>query len=207
MRQSVEFTRTLIIAYRRWSDGAIKDANVLDYGAGWGRLTRMLLQYVSDERVYACDAWQPSVDLYNGLGFRRLCDLVKTVPTTLPYEPERFDLVWMFSVLTHLPATAADAVMRELATVVRRGGLLVVTIRPLDFWRANPLVSGRVEPAVVVERHLRKGFAHIPHPTIPEWGDCSMSLDYMAERWPEWRILASEDNWTHQVKVFLQRPL
>jgi hypothetical protein len=205
MRQSVDFARTLTIAYPRWTGAAIKDATVLDYGAGWGRLTRMMLQYVSDDRVYACDAWQESVDIYNSLGFRRPCDLVEAVPTTLPYDLEAFDLVWMFSVLTHLPATAADSVMRALAAVVKKSALVVVTIRPVDFWRANPLVRGRVDAAALVEQHLREGFVHVPHPANPQWGNCSMSVDYIAERWSEWRLLATEDNWTHQVKVFLQR--
>ena len=111
----------------------------------------------------------------------------------------------MFSVLTHLSSTAADAIMRVLTSVVRKNGLLVVTVRPLGFWRTNPLVSDGIDAETLIEQHRLTGFAHSPHPNWPHWGDTSMSLDYMTERWPEWRIVGSEDNWTHQVSVFLQR--
>jgi SAM-dependent methyltransferase len=180
------------------------EATVLDYGAGWGRLSRMLLQFVPDCRVYACDAWRPTVDIYNSLGFRRACDLIDPIPTGLPYEEGQFDLAWMFSVLTHLPAEAARAVMQTLRPVVSPRGLLVITIRPLSFWRTNPIVGDGVDPDRVIDQHLREGFAHVPHETVQNWGNTSISLDYIAERWPEWRVVATEDNWTHQVRVFLQ---
>jgi SAM-dependent methyltransferase len=204
MVQSVEFVRTLSVAYPRWSGAGIEDATVLDYGAGWGRLSRMLLQFIPGDRVYACDAWKPTVDIYNSLGFKRPCDLVAPVPTNLPYNRGQFDLVWLFSVLTHLPAEAADAVMRALHGVVAPSGLVVLTIRSPSFWRANPLVAADIDVDAIVEQHRSSGFAHVPDATAPNWGDTSMSPEYITERWPEWRVVATEDNWTHQVKVFVR---
>ena len=203
MRQSVDFARLVVRGYERWVGVALEDATILDYGAGWGRLSRMFLKWVPDERVFACDVLVDAVDLYNSPGFQRSCDLVQTVP--VPYDHESVDLVWMFSVLTHLSSTAADAIMRVLTSVVRKYGLLVVTVRPLGFWRTNPLVSDSIDAETLIEQHRLTGFAHSPHPNWPHWGDTSMSLDYMTERWPEWRIVGSEENRTHQVSVFLQR--
>ena len=206
MKQSVDFIKYVKSSYERLIGRPLKDAVALDYGAGWGRLTRMLLQFIPDERVHACDAWASTVDLFNELGFRLRCDLIAPVPQSLPYNADQFDLAFLFSILTHLPEESANAVLQSLHRIVKPDGLVVVTIRPFVFWRENPLAKNAgADPEKMVNEHLERGFAHLPHKSAANWGDTSISIDYFALHWPQWRILGTEDNWTHQVKILLQK--
>lgn len=206
MKQSVEFTEAMRRLYESWHGRPLREATVLDYGAGWGRLTRMLLRFVPEDRIRACDAWPQTVDIFDGLGFRFPCDLVEPVPRSLPYERDSIDVAWLFSVLTHLPADASAAVMGALLPVVRPGGIVIATIRPEGFWRTNPLVKERGATDELVAAHRRDGFAHLPHPTAPVWGDSSMSVEYAMEHFAPWEIVATEDNSSHQVRIVFRRP-
>jgi SAM-dependent methyltransferase len=206
MRQSVEFTEALRRLYESWTERPLHDARVLDYGAGWGRLTRMLLQFVPEDRIRACDAWRPAVDIFDGLGFGLACDLVDPVPAALPYPPESIDLAWLFSVLTHLPADAAEAVMTALSRVVAPGGVVIATIRPEGFWSSNPLVTERGASEEMIQAHRRDGFAHLPHPSAPVWGDSSMTVEYAAEHFRPWQVVTTENSASHQARLVLRRP-
>lgn len=201
MELSVYFIESIKKIYEEYTGQSLADATVLDYGAGWGRLTRMMLQYVPGEQVHACDADMKSVDLYNSLGFESPAIKVPTSPTELPYATGYFDLVWLYSILTHLSADFADAVMSSLHRVVKPGGLLLVTIRPSSFWTENALVDN--DPAIeeMVAEHERNGFAH--RAQSPYWGDTSMSVDYMQRKWPQWKVVKVKDDVKHQVEVYL----
>ena len=189
--------------YQYLTGRSLRDSAVLDYGAGWGRLTRMILQFVPEINVYACDADPKSVALFNSLGFKTRCVQVPTCPESLPFADEQFDLIWLWSVLTHLPAKATDAVMKSLHRILKPGGLLLITIRPIEFWRDNPLVSHKSEAELMVEEHKNNGFAHLAE--SPHWGDTTMSLEFIERTWPQWEVIKTEDDKDHQVKVYLKR--
>lgn len=197
----IVFSETSRHVYESITGKSIADARVLDYGAGWGRLTRMMLQFIPNNKVFACDADAKSVDLFNSLGFETQCIKVPSVPHELPFEPNFFDFVWLWSVLTHLPEEAADAVMCNLYNVVKPDGVLLVTVRPSSFWEENPLVAELSDKDALLDSHELTGFAH--HHQNPYWGDTSMSFDYMKRKWPQWSIVKFEDDGGHQVRVYL----
>jgi hypothetical protein len=89
--------------YTKITGKAFENATMLDYGAGWGRITGLALHTVPPENVYACDADPKSVDLFNSLGFPMECRKVSVMPDYLPYDLNTFDLIWLYSILTHLP--------------------------------------------------------------------------------------------------------
>ncbi len=175
---TVTFVRAVRGVYESASGTDLKDATVLDYGAGWGRFTRLMLQIIPDERVFAADI-PPSADLFDSLGFFNPCLRVDSIPTRLPVEDARFDLIWMYSVLTHLPLASADAVMNVLRRVVRPDGLLAITLRPIEFWH-------RLGDAAMAAQHEATGFAH--RSLSKGWGDTSISLEFLRQRWPAWVV-------------------
>lgn len=203
MKRSIDFSKGTKESYETLTGQFLRDANVLDYGSGWGRLTRMMLQFIPASHVHACDADPKSVALFNSLGFETECIKVPITPSVLPFAPDSFDFIWLYSVLTHLPADAANAVMNSLLRVIKPGGLMFITTRPTNFWTDNPLVADKPNATSMIEEHKRKGFAHLAQ--SPHWGDTSMSIEYIERTWPQWSIVKTEGEELHQVGVYLAR--
>jgi SAM-dependent methyltransferase len=95
---------------------------ILDFGCGCGRVTRRLAELPgavlgSDFNAEAI-AW-----CRENLPFARFEHNGLAPP--LPYPSESVDLVYAFSVLTHLPVEVQHAWMEELARILRPGGLLL----------------------------------------------------------------------------------
>ena len=103
--------------------------NVLDFGCGVGRVLRWLQPLMSRARIAGSEideaaiAWirehYPDVEMAavtnNGL-------------PPLPFDDERFDLVLMYSVFTHLDVSYQDAWLAELQRLVQPGAILLVSI-------------------------------------------------------------------------------
>lgn len=100
---------------------------VVDFGSGWGRITRMLLARLPSQRIYALD-----VDH----------DMTALVNTTLPgvnamtIRPEPPTVIGTaaaggavaFSVFSHLSGPAHEAWAGELGRIVAPGGFAAVTV-------------------------------------------------------------------------------
>lgn len=209
LAQSIDFVTAIDRACQRWLGHGIQGC-VLDYGCGWGRLLRLLPWYIDPHQLYGIDAWGPSLELcrqHGCLGHIMRCD---EIPQGLPCNGP-FDLVYAFSVFTHLSARTADAVLNALHPRVAADGLLVITIRPPGYWDVHQGWREGYTRASLLQCHHREGFAFMPHYREPvsgelTYGDTSMTLEYIERQWPQWRILGTDHNpsdpW--QILVFLQ---
>lgn len=106
---------------------------VVDFGSGWGRITRMLLAHVHPSAVYALD-----VDL-------QMTALVgTTLPgvnamTVAPMPPTVFgdgiaDVVLAFSVFSHLAPVAHVAWASEFGRISTRGAMVFLTLLDVQFF-------------------------------------------------------------------------
>jgi SAM-dependent methyltransferase len=110
---------------------------VLDFGCGCGRVLRWLRDIPAELRGADFDgdaiAW-----CRKNLSFAKF-ERNRLAPP-LSYEPESFDLIYVFSVLTHLPVKLQHDWMREFGRLLRCGGFLLVSTH------GEPYVS-RLTPA------------------------------------------------------------
>ncbi|MBX9702063.1 MAG: class I SAM-dependent methyltransferase [Acetobacteraceae bacterium] len=106
--------------------GGVRVGSVLDFGAGAGRVTRWLraqwpmarlaatdlrgadLEFCAAE--FGCDTWLSGTDI-----------------ATLA-APRRYDVIWAGSVLTHLAAPVAEALLAKLLSWTRPGGIVVASL-------------------------------------------------------------------------------
>ncbi|MEO8394185.1 MAG: class I SAM-dependent methyltransferase [Chloroflexota bacterium] len=99
---------------------------VLDFGCGVGRVTRHL-KPLSNWEIHGCDynsaliAW-----CQKHLTFATF--KVNQLAPPLPYSDAQFDLIFAFSVFTHLDEKLTHSWIRELARVLRPGGYLVFSV-------------------------------------------------------------------------------
>ena len=138
-------------------------------------------------------------------------DLVAEVPRDLPFEGVTFDVVYAFSVLTHLSERTAAAVLRAIRRRIAPGGLLALTVRPLEYWSVQPWFPEGTTAADMRALHQTQGFAFIPHHREPvegeaTFGDTSVSLEYIRRQWTEWTLAghAVNDEDPYQLVVFLK---
>ena len=194
LRLSCAFVRTTESAFLRLTGRALEEATVLDYGCGWGRLLRLMYRFCPPERIYGVDASEEALAICRAtrlLGNLARCDYV---PRTLPFEGLTFDLVYAFSVFTHLSEKTAGAVLAAIRRRIRPDGLFVATVRPVEYWSVHPRYPPATTPDQMRARHAERGFAFIPHNIAPidgdvTYGDVSLSLRYVREHWREWDLV------------------
>lgn len=174
----------------------LDEARVLDFGCGWGRLTRFFARDAMPGRLFGCDPTPGILDICAETGVPG--DLRRTdfVPRSLPFE--NLDLVFSFSVFTHISESAHRACLEAIHAALAPGGIAVITVRPPAYLDHDPLM----EPA---RRHLSADYASrelkeprylfVPHPIDdghPQYdegemtyGDTVISLPYIEENWTD----------------------
>jgi SAM-dependent methyltransferase len=113
----------------RWKKYGLRlgaQSNVLDFGCGWGRYARMFLHDVPGSHIWLADSWDGPLDICRETGVPGQRIRVQPMPPS-PLPSNRFDLVFAYSVFSHLSPVAHLAWRTELARCTKRGGIVFVT--------------------------------------------------------------------------------
>lgn len=186
LRQSLAFVRVLSAV----AGDALCSGPVLDYGVGWGRLSRLLLKYVPVNDLKGVDAFEGSLELGRECGLPHSLSLVSTRLN----EGElggSLSLIYAFSVFTHLEPDAFTHNLRRLVDALRPGGRLVVTVRPPEFWS-----SPRMNPDQEERPPFAQGVLHVPG-SWRDYGDTIVTSDWMEEQMLSCGLIDLETEWNH----------
>lgn len=194
LKQSLTFVRAVWYFYERFSKSALSDAEVLDYGCGYGRLLRLMLYFCNPEKLTGLDPWDKSIELCRAARIPANLAVSDYLPTSLPVSGRTFDLVYAFSVFTHTSLRATKTALTALHAVTKPGGLLVATIRPIEYWDVEQQLD-QAEHVFLTSCHQEQGFAFSPHNrnTVDgdiTYGDTSVSPDVFAKLVPGWILIA-----------------
>lgn len=122
LRQIVDWRYGGFGAFRE-SGANGKSGAMLDFGSGFGRLTRFLVREIDPSRLWVADIVPEAVAFQRErFGVRGL------VSASRPEElrcSERFELVWVGSLFTHLPEARFRPWLERLLALTRPEGLLV----------------------------------------------------------------------------------
>jgi SAM-dependent methyltransferase len=126
---------------------------VLDFGCGAGKVIARLRG--TGPELHGCDIHGPSI-AWLGATYPDLHVRHTGFDPPLPYPGGHFDLLWAWSVLTHLDADRQAAWIREWARILRPGALLLATYNSAAQLERVSAGEGR-DPQPGLERLERDG--------------------------------------------------
>jgi SAM-dependent methyltransferase len=126
LRSGAESLLMFDLAARKHSGKSLGDfTSILDFGCGAGRLLRFIEQKHS---IDGCDI-HPDLVEYCRYAFPRANFYQNDLNPPLKFDSGSFDLVYSFSVFSHLSLVAEEAWLAELARVGRAGCLYLLTVQ------------------------------------------------------------------------------
>ena len=176
-------------------------STVLDFGCGWGRLMRFFLRDVPWPQLFGFDPWSVAIELCRSTGVYGQLLKTNLLPPSICKEGS-FDLIYAYSVFSHLSEKAAKAWIVELGRLLKPGGLLIVTTRGQNFLHhlrtlhANPsrnsheerLISALPDPEALQEAMSAGHFFFTPSGASEDlgrdtYGHAAVPESYMARNW------------------------
>lgn len=130
--------------------------SVLDFGVGWGRMIRYFLKDVVAENLHGVDVAPQMVEICKNTIPDGTFALIEPAPP-VHFASNSFDIVYAYSVFSHLAEGIHMKWVEEIARILKPGGILVATTQPRKFiemcqyWRAN-------KPESLWHENLSKSF-------------------------------------------------
>ena len=157
---------------------------LLDWGCGCGRVLRHWPD-LPQTRVFGCDIDRRMVDWCNEhLPFAEVA--LNDLSPPLPYADSTFDLVYAFSVMTHLSEELQHAWIDECRRVLRPGGFLLFSTLGEYYASRNRLTAAERESfaggnlVVLYEGSAGTSLCSAYHPPEYVRRELASALDYVA---------------------------
>jgi SAM-dependent methyltransferase len=106
--------------------------NILDFGCGWGRIIRYFIKDIDPSRIWGCDPVSDMVDLCKQQNAWCNFQHIATTPPT-SFEDNTFDLIYSYSVFSHLSEDFHLLLLPEIKRILRPGGIYMTTTRNRQF--------------------------------------------------------------------------
>ncbi|MGM0876128.1 MAG: class I SAM-dependent methyltransferase [Bacillota bacterium] len=110
-----------------------KDSKVLDFGCGWGRIIRFFFKDVADQNLLGVDVDPKMISLCNDLLGKGKYKVVNPQPPVHSIDDNSLDIIFAFSVFSHLAEDTAEKWIKEFSRILRPGGIVVATTEGLNF--------------------------------------------------------------------------
>jgi len=205
LKQSSTFVRALGSQFVRHTGRGMDGASVLDFGCGYGRLARLMYYFTDPSNLIGVDSWDESIKVCRESGLGENFRLSQRLPSELPVDGRTFDLIFAFSVFTHLSKRAALQALQACRKYIRSDGLLTITIRPVEYWSADATVHNLRDTTPLRTEHATTGFAFSPlYPGVDEtYGNTSMTVEWITRNAPEWRVVGLDRSLDDEYQVYV----
>lgn len=168
---------------------------ILDFGVSWGRTVRFFLRDTDAAYLHGVDV----NDQFLNAARETRCPatLQKIDPLgSLPYTDATFDLIYSYSVFTHLPEAVADRWLSEIRRTLKPGGMFVATVESPRFIerrlntdpndetlhpRERRLARILADEPQVRARLIEHGVTHVP--MSDTYGDTMIRPEYLHQHW------------------------
>ncbi len=139
--------------------GVTLDSNtaILDFGVGWGRMIRFFYKDIPSEGIFGIDVMPEMVDVCK----KTLPSGKYSVSSPLPptgFADNSFDIIFAYSVFSHLRDDAAEAWIKEFSRILKPNGIVVATTEGKAF----------LDKCEYYQKHPEKAADSIWHQMISE---------------------------------------
>lgn len=172
--------------------------NILDFGCGWGRIIRFFLKDVAPSKLWGVDPVEEMVSLCKQQNTWCNFEAIRTRPPC-HFQENTFDLIYSFSVFSHLSEEMHKSWLVELSRILRPGGLLIATTRGREFIEqsAMPRKYENIDSALSLFSDTRQClssydsnqycFSQIVHEgEWSYWGETAIPRGYVLNNWTRW---------------------
>ena len=154
---SIETAKWLVSYFKKYKK--LTNANILDWGCGPGRTIRHI-PFIIDKtcQCYGSDYNRKYID-WCANNISNIKFVYNQLEPPLPFEDNKFEVIYGISIFTHLSEKMHHAWFKELARVLKPGGILFLTLHGTAFREKLPkeeqseFDSGRL----VVLSHTKEG--------------------------------------------------
>lgn len=175
----------------------LRNLRILDYGCGWGRLTRYFLRYCGPGDLVAADPDKPIIDELIRENFPAEIKLIKAIPDDGLNFGQKFDVINLFSIFTHLPDWLLKTIMEQLRAIVNKKSVVVFTVRSPEFWPfyRHAMNDDRFE--IAGQQHKARGYTFVPLRVAnglesANFGDSGFGHEYLLELISGWSVVKTE---------------
>jgi len=168
-----------------------KVRRILDWGCGCGRMSMYVLAADDCPEFAGCDV-DPTAIAWSNENLRRGAFSVLNPLPPAPYPDAHFDLIYSFSVFTHLTRDVQHAWLKEMRRLLAPGGTFIATTHgqlALDFalstlasrFPREGIADAAIDPTlgdIVPENYYRSTFQSKEY-TLREFGKYFTPLEYV----------------------------
>jgi SAM-dependent methyltransferase len=132
LEEGLLFYRVLKEQCRKAGRPLSPETKVLDFGCGWGRIFRFFLKDVRAENLLGVDLDPEIIQVcQETIKGARFEVVPARPPTSIP--DASFDVIYAYSVFSHLAEEVHLAWVQEFARILRKGGLVLATTQKRSF--------------------------------------------------------------------------
>jgi len=212
LMQSLDFVRSVSYNFCKYTGETLENKTILDFGCGYGRIARLMYYFTNPDNFYGVDPWDKSIEICHADGLTKNFYQSEYLPKQLPTGDKKFSLIYAFSVYTHLSEKATRISLHTLLQHLEPNGLLVITIRPVEYWFVDTNSRSAEEKEQLISLHRKNGFSFLPHQREAvdgdvTYGDTSMTLDWLQNLLPEAKIVGTDRSLAdpYQIYVFIRK--
>jgi SAM-dependent methyltransferase len=186
------FQKELLFKY---GNGVRHDSRILDFGCGWGRIIRFFRKDFDPQLTFGVDVQQRLLDVAR----RDVpdCNFIKIANhPPIEFAAAEFDLIYAYSVFSHIPERMALQWVREFSRILRPGGIICLTTRPRSHIMgvhnsqhhdAGMLAEIIANPENALKRYDLGEFVHYPAAggaqlCESEWGESMIPPGYARDK-------------------------